>query len=77
MSGELLHHTQADQHHRILHLFKRRAGRLHAHAHHGIDVDKILTDRWRLAEPETAYVEFNKQAAGREGLSSDGSLRPE
>ena len=34
-------------------------------ADHGVDVDRIFTNRWRLEQAETAYVEFNKQAAGK------------
>ncbi|WP_065382871.1 zinc-binding dehydrogenase [Hyphomonas sp. ND6WE1B] len=37
----------------------------HFIADHGIDVDRIFTDRWSLEDAERAYVEFNKQSAGK------------
>lgn len=30
-------------------------------ADHGVDVDKLLTDRWTLDDAERAYVEFEKE----------------
>ena len=34
-------------------------------ADHGIDVDKLFTDRWTLDQAEEAYKSFDKQAAGK------------
>jgi coenzyme F420-dependent glucose-6-phosphate dehydrogenase len=40
-------------------------------ADHGVDVDKLLTDRWTLDDAERAYVEFDKQTGLRRSSSSD------
>ena len=34
-------------------------------AEHGLDVDKLFTDRWTLDQAEAAYQSFDKQAAGK------------
>ena len=34
-------------------------------ADHGLDVDKLFTDRWTLDQAEEAYKSFDKQAAGK------------
>ena len=34
-------------------------------AEHGIEVDKLFTDRWTLDQAEEAYKAFDKQAAGK------------
>ncbi|NEW26637.1 zinc-dependent alcohol dehydrogenase family protein [Nocardia cyriacigeorgica] len=34
-------------------------------ARHGLDVDRLFTDRWQLADAATAYAEFDKQAGGK------------
>ena len=34
-------------------------------ADHGIEVDKLFTDRWKLDEAEEAYKAFDKQAGGK------------
>ena len=34
-------------------------------ADHGIEVDKLFTDRWTLDQAEEAYKSFDKQAAGK------------
>lgn len=34
-------------------------------ADHGIEVDKLFTDRWTLDQAEAAYKAFDKQAAGK------------
>ena len=34
-------------------------------ADHGLDVDRLFTDRWRLDQAEEAYKAFDKQAAGK------------
>lgn len=34
-------------------------------ADHGVDVDKLFTDRWTLDQAEAAYKAFDKQAAGK------------
>ncbi|MFF2319272.1 zinc-binding dehydrogenase [Arthrobacter sp. NPDC058097] len=34
-------------------------------AKHGIDVDAIFTDRWKIDEAVEAYVEFDKQTRGK------------
>jgi (R,R)-butanediol dehydrogenase / meso-butanediol dehydrogenase / diacetyl reductase len=34
-------------------------------ADHGVDVDQVFTDRWTIDAAEQAYIEFDKQAAGK------------
>ncbi len=34
-------------------------------ASHGVDIDKVFTDRWSLAEAAEAYREFDKQSGGK------------
>ena len=34
-------------------------------ADHGVDTDRIFSDRWQLDEAERAYQEFDKQAGGK------------
>ena len=34
-------------------------------ADHGLDVDKLFTDRWTLDQADVAYKAFDKQAAGK------------
>jgi D-arabinose 1-dehydrogenase-like Zn-dependent alcohol dehydrogenase len=34
-------------------------------ADHGLEVDRLFTDRWRLDQAEEAYKAFDKQAAGK------------
>ena len=34
-------------------------------ADHGLEVDKLFTDRWTLDQAEEAYKDFDKQAAGK------------
>ncbi|GHE93930.1 oxidoreductase [Amycolatopsis deserti] len=34
-------------------------------ARHGVEVDKLFTDRWQLADAERAYREFDKQTGGK------------
>ena len=34
-------------------------------ADHGLEVDKLFTDRWTLDQAEEAYTAFDKQAAGK------------
>lgn len=34
-------------------------------ADHGVEVDRLFTDHWRLDQAETAYREFDKQAGGK------------
>jgi threonine dehydrogenase-like Zn-dependent dehydrogenase len=34
-------------------------------ADHGVDVDQVYTDRWRIDQAEQAYVEFDKQTGGK------------
>lgn len=34
-------------------------------ARHEIQIDKVFTDRWKLADAEQAYREFDKQSAGK------------
>jgi L-iditol 2-dehydrogenase len=34
-------------------------------ADHGVEVDKLFTDRWNLEQADQAYQEFDKQAAGK------------
>jgi threonine dehydrogenase-like Zn-dependent dehydrogenase len=34
-------------------------------ADHGLEVDKLFTDRWTLDQAEAAYQSFDKQAAGK------------
>jgi (R,R)-butanediol dehydrogenase / meso-butanediol dehydrogenase / diacetyl reductase len=34
-------------------------------ADHGLEVDKLFTDRWTLDQAEEAYKAFDKQAAGK------------
>ncbi|MFC8386998.1 zinc-binding dehydrogenase [Nocardia sp. NPDC057272] len=34
-------------------------------AAHGLDVDRLFTDRWNLADAAQAYTEFDKQAGGK------------
>ena len=34
-------------------------------ARHGVDVDKVFTDHWKLADAEAAYREFDKQTGGK------------
>ena len=34
-------------------------------AHHGVDVDRIFTDRWELEQAEQAYRVFDGQAGGK------------
>ena len=34
-------------------------------ADHGLDVDKLFTDRWTLDQADAAYKAFDKQAAGK------------
>jgi len=34
-------------------------------AEHGIDADKVFTDRWKLEDAEKAYVDFDKQTGGK------------
>lgn len=37
----------------------------HFIARHGIDVDQVFTDRWRIEDAERAYREFDKQVGGK------------
>jgi (R,R)-butanediol dehydrogenase / meso-butanediol dehydrogenase / diacetyl reductase len=37
----------------------------HFIADHGVDVDKLFTDRWKLDQADEAYREFDKQAGGK------------
>lgn len=34
-------------------------------ADHGVEVDRLFTDRWTIEQAETAYREFDKQAGGK------------
>ncbi|HEU0221655.1 MAG TPA: zinc-binding dehydrogenase [Paracoccaceae bacterium] len=34
-------------------------------ADHGVEVDRLFTDRWKLDDAATAYAEFDKQAGGK------------
>lgn len=34
-------------------------------ANHGVEVDKLFTDHWRLDQADIAYAEFDKQAGGK------------
>ncbi|MGW5153769.1 hypothetical protein [Rhodococcus koreensis] len=34
-------------------------------AQHGIDVDALFTDRWKIEDAETAYKEFDRQVRGK------------
>ncbi|MDV7085488.1 zinc-binding dehydrogenase [Rhodococcus sp. IEGM 248] len=34
-------------------------------AQHGIDVDALFTDRWKIEDAETAYKEFDQQVRGK------------
>lgn len=34
-------------------------------AHHGVEVDKVFTDRWSLDQAEEAYRVFDRQAGGK------------
>lgn len=34
-------------------------------ADHGVEVDRLFTDRWELDDAATAYAEFDKQAGGK------------
>ena len=34
-------------------------------ADHGVEVDKLFTDYWKLEQAEEAYREFDKQAGGK------------
>lgn len=34
-------------------------------ADHGVEVDRLFSDRWDLADAEHAYAEFDKQAGGK------------
>jgi D-arabinose 1-dehydrogenase-like Zn-dependent alcohol dehydrogenase len=34
-------------------------------AQHGIDVDALFTDRWKIEDAETAYTEFDLQVRGK------------
>lgn len=34
-------------------------------ADHGVEVDRIFTDRWRLDDAERAYAEFDRQTGGK------------
>jgi threonine dehydrogenase-like Zn-dependent dehydrogenase len=34
-------------------------------ADHGVDVDKLFTDRWTIDAAEQAYIEFDKQTGGK------------
>lgn len=34
-------------------------------ARHGVDVDKLLTDHWRLEQADEAYRRFDGQAGGK------------
>lgn len=34
-------------------------------ANHGVEVDLLFTDRWRLDQAEAAYQDFDKQTAGK------------
>ncbi|MFS8123609.1 zinc-binding dehydrogenase [Rhizobium sp. BR 250] len=37
----------------------------HFIADHGVEVDRIFTDEWRLSQAAEAYFDFNKQAGGK------------
>jgi hypothetical protein len=34
-------------------------------ADHGVEVDRLFTDHWKLDQADEAYREFDKQAGGR------------
>lgn len=34
-------------------------------ADHGVEVDRLFTDRWKLADADMAYQDFNKQTRGK------------
>jgi threonine dehydrogenase-like Zn-dependent dehydrogenase len=34
-------------------------------ADHGVNVDQVFTDRWKIDDAEQAYVEFDRQVAGK------------
>jgi L-iditol 2-dehydrogenase len=37
----------------------------HFIADHGVEVDKLFSDEWKLEQAEEAYVDFNKQTGGK------------
>ncbi|RQP04153.1 MAG: iditol 2-dehydrogenase [Paracoccus sp. BP8] len=37
----------------------------HFIADHGVEVDRLFTDEWRLEQASEAYADFNKQAGGK------------
>ena len=34
-------------------------------ADHGVDVDQLFTDRWKIDDADRAYAEFDKQLGGK------------
>lgn len=38
---------------------------IHFVADHGVDVDKLFTDRWQLEQADEAYRQFDAQAGGK------------